>query len=801
MGWKYNNFNPFKHSSSKPMKKLISILSIVGSMFLGKLYAQEFNMRINVTSCSTFVVQMQCINATYLPTTSSSIFGMDFAISSLDAISISVASSSNGFNIGSGGNTTENGYNVTNWAELSYGTVSTNFTINDWYDIASFNITGGTSNLFLSTTTETPTYASYYSASNYQLFNESGRSSTNGTLAKYWSGGTTDWSTGSNWCPNAAPTTNETIVISNLSNDPVLGSSASTKNIELQSGATLTLGGNTLTISGAFTGTGTIIGSSSSSISYSGTGAGTIYMDQTTPGTSNILENLTVNNSNGLTLADTLRIGGTLTLSTGTLTTGGYLILAATGTTSYGQINYIGSGLTSGNLIVEKYLSDTSSKWRQFSMPLTGDLTGFGNIDLLYSSHGTANQRNVYYWDATDAGGNTAGGWMESASSGDQTRGYSIYSNNSNGGLHDISTIIKYTGTYSNTDRSYDIKATVDPASSGSTATGWNLIGNPYPSNYDLSVLFTNWPGNVSYKAVHVWDATSGQYKAILGSGATIENYNTSGGTNTSTVLAPFQAFWVKANSDVSFSLSKSYRTTSSTGLGTFLKKELDLARLDVFDADSAWDQTVVYFADGATSTFDPEYDAYKLISLESEVPSIYAVNPDGIFSISGLNADNYIHTVPLGFRSTKNGKVSFNLNTTELDEKWFVYLEDKDLGIFYNLKDKPYQFNHTGNSDSRFVLHFQTYALSNGKLIENVEEMRIGGDGDNVYVYVPAFYRNQNYRIQIYDLTGKKVYQAENLRMNPGMNTLNLPLNQSAYYSIRIEAAEGTSSGKVFIR
>jgi len=762
---------------------------------------QEFNERLVVTSCSTFTLQIQCVNSSYLPTTSHSVISMDVSLASSSSFDVNVGSSSNGFSISSKATATQNGYNIITFGEVGYGSISTNFTLNTWYDVATFTITSGSTNIFLTNTSITSLYSNAYVSSAYQLYNESGISSNSGTLAKTWVGGTsTAWATDANWCPATAPSSGESVEIPNVTNDPVLSATTAIGSMNLASGATLSLSGNQLTIGGDISGTGTIVGSSTSSLIINGSTAGTLYMDQTTTGTTNVLQNLTVNRSGGLTLGNALRITGILTPTAGTITTGGNLTLAASAASTYSQIAGTGTGGFSGNIVMEKFLTNTNTGWRQFSLPLVGDLTGFANIDLLYSTHSTANERNVFYWDATDAGSNVAGGWKESASSGNQTRGYSIYSNTSNN-THDISQTITYTGSYDKTDRTYAIKATEDPASSTTQATGWNFIGNPYPSNYDLSTLFTNWPtSDITYKAVHVWDATSNQYMAVLGSSVSIINYNT-GATASSTVLAPMQGFWVKANKDVSFTIPNSYRTTSATGLGTFMKKNYDLARLDVYDADSAWDQTVVYFTEEATSGFENNYDGYKLVSIDANVPSLYSVNPDGILSISALNSDPSMHTVPLGFRSKKLGKMSFSLNKTELDEKWYVYLEDKDLGVFYNIKDKDYTFNHTHNSDSRFVLHFQTYGLSNGKLVDNVESMTISGDGNEVYAFVPSHFRAQRYHMTVYDFSGKLVYESNSLDLHSGMNTLDIPLNQSAYYIVRIEAAEGLSTGKVFLR
>jgi hypothetical protein len=85
-------------------------------------------------------------------------------------------------------------------------------------------------------------------------------------IAGTWFGTTsTDWNTGSNWSGGAKPTSSTDIIIMNVTNDPVISSTATAdcKNIELQTGATLTIqsdgmNSGSLIVAGTSSGTGTV---------------------------------------------------------------------------------------------------------------------------------------------------------------------------------------------------------------------------------------------------------------------------------------------------------------------------------------------------------------------------------------------------------------------------------------------------------------------------------------------------------------------------------------------------------------
>ena len=781
---------------------ILSLLSIHS-------YSQEFEIRMNVTSCSTFTVQIRSINGSYLPQSGDYIDAMDFSVIAQSSFALTIGSSFNGFNMSQSGTPSEGVYSGFAYSDGGAGltTLTTSFSLNSWVDVCSFTITSGTTDLIIATSTELPVYSGAYFGSTPTSTNfiELGVASNSAILSKRWEGGTsTAWATAANWCPAGVPSSGEKLVILDQANDPILSASIALDSLHIASGAKLTLSGNQLTLDGGLTGTGMIIGSSTSSIIFNGTTSSTLYMDTTQWDTTNLLQNLTVNLTGGasLTLGSKVGVLGILLPTAGTITTGGNLRICARTTSSYGQIDPTGSGTISGTLTVQKALSNTNAGWRHIGLPVIGTINDIDSFDILDSSHTVPAEKNIKYWNAVPVSGNDAPGWTVPDSTFGPTVGYAIYGNNSSGGKHDFSQIWSASGTISSGQRDFVVKNSVAGGSSDPDDQGWNLIANPYASNLDVSTLWTTTLNSASYKAIHVYDQINDQYTAICSSGVTIiTNGGASGTPNSASVVAPFQAFWVKASSNTTLSFTAANQTISSSGLGTFMKKNYDLARIDVYDADSAWDQTVVYFDENGNPGMDNGLDAFKLYSYDAAIPSLYSLSPDGNYAINALNSAVQTHSLPLGFRSSKTGQMSFNLNTSELDAKWFVYLEDKQLGIFYDIKANPYTFNHTQNSDSRFVLHFQTYGLSAEKLVSDIQNMNISGDGSAVYVFVPAFYKDQNYQLEVIDMAGRVVYTDTKLSLNHGMNTLNLNLNANAYYAVRIKAAEGIVSGKVQIR
>ena len=440
-----------------------------------------------------------------------------------------------------------------------------------------------------------------------------------------------------------------------------------------------------------------------------------------------------------------------------TLVTNDMIRLVSLNDTTYGQIAYnAGIGTITGNLTVERSLKDPNiTGWRQFGFPFLsgnlGDLVGLGTI----SSPSTA-QINAYYWDATNRGDDTANGWagVSNWNTALLNQAYAIYSRP--GSPFAVSqNPISITGVVNTTDRTYNLVNTFDPDANAANSQGWNFIPNPFASNIASNILLADvvaFP--LSYKAVHIYDANTQQYRAITGTG--VINYNTN-----ATALSPnahhipmFGGFWVKANtSGQSIDLQTSHCEINTLGYPSLKTQPgFDLLRVNVVDDADRTDNIVIYLADGVTDGLDNGYDAYKLISWVEEVPSLFIIDGNVEMSINALSKSKLDHHVSIGFEGYLDGMdYKMSIQADEFNPNSIIYLEDRKSNRFHDLRTGPYSFvYHQSDLKDRFVLHLN--ALSVGLQESQLRDIFVAQTDQGKILILPD---NEVVDIEIYDLTG----------------------------------------------
>lgn len=404
-----------------------------------------------------------------------------------------------------------------------------------------------------------------------------------------------------------------------------------------------------------------------------------------------------------------------------TLNTNGLLTLTASTTTSYGRITG-STGVITGNVTVQKVLANTNAGWRQISLPVDAPLTSIVGIDLLNSSHPVAGQRNVFYYDPANGNpgpvsGFYAVGWTAPSNTDDETRAYTIFSDNSLAGLKDISPSISITGVPNQATYTINLIYNYDPASTGmlSQQRGWNFIPNRFASNIDVSVLINDANFGTTYKAVHVYDEINGQYVAINQSSRNTYNNTTSNSPLTSDLM-PFQGFWVKATStSQSIQVKMTHRSTDLSTSAVYTRRSPEQLRLHVADASGRADQVAVIFDETATEALDGEMDLFKLKSPNRTVPTLYCQEGDLELSANALPALNKARKVQLIFESwKKDSTYTFTPDLSAFNQDAKVQIEDKKTGRFHDLAEGAYQFVYDDAfGKDRFVLHFTQHEKS----------------------------------------------------------------------------------------
>lgn len=298
---------------------------------------------------------------------------------------------------------------------------------------------------------------------------------------------------------------------------------------------------------------------------------------------------------------------------------------------------------------------------------------------------------------------------------------------------------------------------------------GFNLIGNPYPSNIDLITFYNlNNPGNLS-PTFYFWDNTANTQTTQMGDGYggqayAIFNAAAPPGTGTGTkakgdpgvpglykptkVVKVGQGFMAKAINPMTVTFNNSIRTHES-GVGFFGKgatnAPVDRYWLNLISpANLATNIAVVYF-DGGIDGYTKE-DSRTMGGDDN----IYSMVDGENLSINGKSSFVNTDVVPLGTSHYAAGNYTIALDKAEgvFNNGQTIYLKDKELNTLTDLTQGNYVFAaEKGIYSNRFEIVYQPNATlgSSDSVKHGVEMYRDGNDfvlrtGGDVFDSVEVF-------------------------------------------------------------
>ena len=510
-----------------------------------------------------------------------------------------------------------------------------------------------------------------------------------------------------------------------FTNKPVISTNITVGALNLQSGATLTIGSNTFTINGAVSGTGTLTGTISSNLAVNGTG--TVYF---TTGSNN-LNDFVINSAGTVTLGTALNVAGSLTPTAGTFALGSSNVTLKAGTNGevvygttktfpltgiVGLVGGIVDQTGSGRFVVERYIparrsfrfiassvnttTDIKVNWMEnaynagpgygsnnnprpgYGTHITGSAAPGANLDwTLTNNPSLFNYNNATQtWNPLyNSNGTLAAGYPYRLLI-RGNRGIDLSLNSptpSSTILRDSGTIV--TGNV--TLGSISSTPATMPVINGGTNT-FSYIANPYaaPVNWhqiygnstNISPTYYAYDPNVNTKGAYV------SYNASIG----LNQYGNFITSKVDSTIQPGQAFMiettgpsplVKFNEAYKVALFTAVWRTSSTSAMPKM----------IIQLSSAANGNVL---DGAVSVFDNQFpatigkeDSYKFTNLDENIS--IASNAKQL-SMEGRPLAQVNDSIPLKIWQFRQANYFLNLNGVNFDPAISAVVKDRYLNI-----------------------------------------------------------------------------------------------------------------------
>lgn len=422
-----------------------------------------------------------------------------------------------------------------------------------------------------------------------------------------------------------------------------------------------------------------------------------------------------------------------------------------------------------------------NSDYTYWSSPVKGlDISGFGS-PYVYSFE-TANYIDLYsgngYPQTTgspDQHDDNGDDWMyeDSSNSVILGKGYAVLKS---GNLNEQT--VTFIGEPNNGFISVPVALSGDDLADNDD---WNLIGNPYPSAIDASVLINS---NINTSGtLYYWT-----HSTELGSGVSgpeDENYNpndyasfnlsggvaaTTGGEIPNGYIAAGQGFFMDVSQNGLISFNNDMRVVNKTDENTqFFKssttKKEEKAISVQNDKNKVWlsftnkkgvfSQSLIAFLQGATDGFESNYDGIRA-GTDLNV-KFYSVLDEKELAIQGRPVLKGDELIQLGFYITKPDQFIISIDRIEgliSEEDSNVYLIDNELNIIHDLKESDYLFNvsESGKHNDRFAIQFKNLSLGIDEHFIKKEELNIINRDNGFEVRSNRVVES----IQIYDLMGR---------------------------------------------
>ena len=507
-----------------------------------------------------------------------------------------------------------------------------------------------------------------------------------------------NWNDASTWDCNCNPPNNAFVKINN-GHTVTLTSNETANNLIINSGGVLDLSTNNhrLSLRRDFTNHGNLI-ARNGTVRFNGS------VDQFINGSGtsefyDLVINKTIGNvviNNGQT-----NLQGTLNIQSGCLNTNGRLTILSNATGTGRIASLLGTACINGNITMQRYIDAGSTDWRFLTSAVNGTTLADFNDDFITSGFTGSDWPNwpsaanpwpsIYFYDETVAGIQD-NGFVAATNITNPVgvgEGIWVWSGDTITGTQPFT--IDMTGT----PNTGNISVPLSYTNSGlPLEDGWNMVGNPYPSSIDWdspSIVKTN-----INNSVYIWNPDLQQFGSYIG------GIGINGGSNN---IASSQAFWVQSSAINPVLLFTEASKTSVDA--SFLKPSIiQPFKIKSTNAHGS-DELAINFKANASNNFDGHFDALKMTSVNTNLPTIASVIGNNEFAINQLPQQEISLPIKITTGSTGLAGIKFE-NIAALGNTACLIFEDLYTGIKYDLNttDTATVYLYDSTTVARFMLH-----------------------------------------------------------------------------------------------
>ncbi|TDX87024.1 Ig-like domain-containing protein [Epilithonimonas xixisoli] len=480
----------------------------------------------------------------------------------------------------------------------------------------------------------------------------------------------------------------------------------------------------------------------------------------------------------------TINEGGTLNINAGGyITVNGQIVNRNSAETSFvldNDANLLQNTAAPnvGKITVKKLAVMPKMGYNYWSSPVDGQnlyqfSAGYNQaVAANYNPNGTPWNRFYVYDEKTDYFKTSIPGeiTLNSESTFEKARGYAIRGkNNFDVNITNTTPVanFEFVGTPRNGDiSSYPLKWT-------DANHGFNMIGNPYPSNIDFEDFYDLNKTKINAIA-YFWTNNDGKFVGQQSSNYGGNNYatiNNGGGVSATYVgnaskrptgsISVGQGFIIQAietgkNQPLTF--NNSLRTTSVANYYNKTTVQKNRFWLEFKSPTDINNEILIAYINNATNNFDKDYDA-DLLAVGSD--SFWSVLDNRKLAIQSKNPNfNQDDVVRVGFKASVSGNYTISLTDREgiFDSNQSVYLKDQNLDKIVDITATPYVFfTNSGQYENRFeIVYKSSGTLGTGET--NSKGIIVTKNSQNFIVKSPE---NLD-EVSVYDALGRLIYNSK---------------------------------------